>query len=377
MSIANMPGRLHEVFYARAPFPTPVAIAVQLGWIQGAMRHLSGVDVRSLYESTNPADLPHHFEIDHPNAFRQGGSIPVIWARANRQDTRVIGLTWTDEYQALVARPHAGIRNVKELRGRRIGLPRHDILIDHARAAALRGFTVLLQSEGLTIDDVEIVDLEDYEIPSMVLDGQVISMGTGRRGRHSYGSEVHAMKNGLVDAVYVKDIRGAQAALLMGAQVIADINGHPDPFIRINNGTPRPLTVNAWLLDNYPHLVDCIVEQVCNAGEWARSRPRETLSVLSREIGWSEHWVNYTYGDNVHRNLGLDLSAANIERFSAMKDFLVQNGFMPRDFDIDAWIDPAPLQRFLQRRKTRPVAARAAGAASLLSYSADPARSLH
>ncbi len=351
MPRSSKPGRLHEVFYARAPFPTPVAIAIQLGWIQDAMRHLAGVEVRSLHETTNPADLPHHFEIDHLNAFRQGGSIPLIWARANRQETRVIGLTWTDEYQALVARPQSGIRSVRELRGRRIGLPKHDIVIDHARASALRGFSVLLENEGLSLRDVEVVDLEDHEIPAMVRDGQVISMGTGRRGRHSYGSEVHAMTSGLVDAVYVKDVRGAQATHLMGAQVIADINGHPDPYIRINNGTPRPLTVNAWLLDNYPHLVDCLVEQVCNAGEWARSRPDETLTVLSREIGWSRHWVSYTYGDNVHRNLGLDLSPANVGRFTQMKDFLLQHGFIPHDFDIEAWIDPAPLERFLRSRR--------------------------
>lgn len=376
MPISNKPGRLHEVVYARAPFPTPVAIAIQLGWIQDAMRHLAGVDVRSLYESTNPADLPHHFEIDHLNAFRQGGSIPLIWARANQQDTRVIGLTWTDEYQALVALPQSGIHTVKDLRGRRIGLPRHNIVIDHARASALRGFSVLLESEGMSLADVEIVDLEDYEIPSMVLDGQVISMGTGRRGRHSYGSEVHAMKHGLVDAVYVKDVRGAQATLLMGAQVIADINRHPDPYIRINNGTPRPLTVNAWLLDNYPHLVDCLIEQVYSAGEWARSRPQEALTVLSREIGWSAHWVNYTYGDNVHRNLGLDLSRTNVERFTAMKEFLLQHGFIPHDFDIDAWIDPEPLERFQRGRKGRLPGKTSAGK-NPLSYHSLPIRSFH
>jgi ABC-type nitrate/sulfonate/bicarbonate transport system substrate-binding protein len=377
MPIFNKPDRLHEVVYARAPFPTPLAVAVQLGWIQDAMRHLAGVDVRSLHETTDPADLPHHFEIDHLNAFRQGGSIPVIWARANRQDTRVIGLTWTDEYQALVALPQSGVHRVKDLRGRRIGLPKHDIAIDHARAAALRGFRVLLESEGMSLADVQIVDLEDHEIPSMVLDGQVISMGTGRRGRHSYGSEVHAIKNGLVDAVYVKDVRGAQAALLMGAQVIADINGHPDPYIRINNGTPRPLTVNAWMLEHYPHLVDCLVEQVCSAGEWARSRPEQTLTVLSKEMGWSPHWINYTYGDQVHRNLGLDLSRTNVERFASMKSFLLEQGFIPHDFDLDAWIDPAPLERFHNRRKGRRIGASAAAGAGNWSLPSLPTRSFH
>jgi len=330
-----------------------VALAVQLGWVQEAVQHLAGVEVRSLFETTNPADLPQYFEINHPNTFRQGGSVPAIWGQSNNQDTRVIGLTWTDEYQALIALPQSGILKVSDLRGRRIGLPKHNIVIDHSRAAALRGFSVLLESEGLSLKDVEIIDLLDHEIPSMVRDGQVIAMGTGRRGRYSYSSEIHALSNNLVDAVYVKDVRGAQATHLLGAHVIADINRHPDPYIRINNGTPRPLTVNVWLLENYPHLVDCLVEQICKAGEWAMHHPAEALAALSKEIGWSENWVNHAYGDNVHHNLRLDLTEINIERFGLLKDFLFEHNFIQHDFDIHEWIDPQPMKRVMRSRSGR------------------------
>lgn len=351
MPMNNKSSRLNELYYARCPVPTPLAVAMQLGWVEEAMYQLAGIDVKSLFETTNPADLPKHFEINQTNAFRQGGSVPLIWARANRQDTRVIGLTWTDEYQALITLPHSGIVKVRDLRGRRIGLPKHSITIDHCRAAALRGFVVLLESEGLSLKDVDIVDLPDHEIPSMVRDGQVIATGTGRRGRYSYSSEINALSNRLVDAVYVKDVRGAQATHLLGAHVIADINRHPDPYIRINNCTPRPLTVNAWLLENYPHLVDCLLQQIYNAGEWASRHPAETMTLLSKEIGWAENWVHYAYGNNIHRSLRLDLRRENIDSLNVLKKFMLEHQFIQQDFDINAWIDPEPMQRFLRYNK--------------------------
>lgn len=347
----SKPGRLSELYYARCPVPTPLAIAMQLGWVEESMYQLAGIEVKSLFESINPTDFPQHFSIDQLNAFRQGGNVPVIWARARQQDTRIIGLTWTDEYQALIALPQSKICRVKDLYGRRIGLPKHNIIIDHCRAAALRGFSILLEREGMDLKDVEIVNLDDHAIPSMVRDGEVISTGTGRRGRYSYSSEIHALSNQLVDAVYVKDVRGAQAAHLVGAQVISSINRHPDPYVRINNCTPRPLTVNRWLLENYPHLVDCLLQQIYRAGQWATENPVDTMRLLSQEIGWAENWVQYAYGDHVHRNLQLDLSQENIARLCIMKDFLLQQGFIQQDFSIEDWIDPSPMERFLQQRR--------------------------
>lgn len=349
----NKNDRLSRMLYARCPIPSPLALAMQLGWIEESVYQLAGVEIQTLFESTNPTDMPRLLERSQVNAFRQGGSAPVIWAKAKGLDTRVIGLTWTDEYQALVALPQAGIAQVKDLRGRRIGLPQHDIAIDHSRASALRGFCAILESEGLSLKDVEIIDLPDHEIPTQVRDGQVVSTGTGRRGRYCYSSEIHALSQGLVDAVYVKDMRGAQASHLLGAQVIANISSHPDPYVRVNSCTPRPLIVNQWLLDNYPHLVDCLLQQTHRAGEWAKQHPEETLRLLSREIGWSESWVNYAYGKNIHNNMQLDLRQENITRLGQYKDFLLKHQFITQDFSLEQWIDHEPMKRLAKQLKIK------------------------
>src|ERR1700722_12444662 len=132
--------RLTEIWHARCPVPTPLSLAVQLGWVERMLKEEGGVQLRSSPEDADPAHTERYYESTQPNSFRHGGSIPAICARAGGLKTRVIGLTWTNEYQAVIALPQAGLTDIKQLRGRRIGIPLHDSPIDHSRAAALRAF---------------------------------------------------------------------------------------------------------------------------------------------------------------------------------------------------------------------------------------------
>jgi ABC-type nitrate/sulfonate/bicarbonate transport system substrate-binding protein len=151
---------LETLWYTRCQVPTPFSFAAQFGWFEQEFAP-DGIAVKSLRETSNVEELASHFEHSLPNSFRQGGSVPAIWARAKGQDTRVIALTWTDEHQAIIALPSSGIRSAADLRGRRIGIPKHAITIDHNRASALRAFELVLEHEGVPRTDVELIDLED------------------------------------------------------------------------------------------------------------------------------------------------------------------------------------------------------------------------
>jgi ABC-type nitrate/sulfonate/bicarbonate transport system substrate-binding protein len=343
---------LHEIWHARCPVPTPLSVAAQLGWVEKALHQIGDIRLRSLPETSDPVEPAQYHESALPNSFRQGGSVPAIWARANGQQTRVIGLSWTDEYQAVIAMPQAGLTAIGQLRGRRIGIPRHDVTLDHSRAAALRAFSAILATEGLSLADVDLVDLHDHPVPSVTRDGTVIATGNGRRGRYRYTSEVHALARGDVDAVYVKDTSGAQATHLLGAMVIGNIGFHPDAYVRINNGTPRPLTVSQYLLDHHPDVVRGLLTQVMLAGEWAHANREATITLVARETGWAESWVRYGYGDDVHKNLRLGLPPSWVTGLDTYKNFLAAHGFLAGNFDINDWIDPAPLRDVLDRLQT-------------------------
>jgi ABC-type nitrate/sulfonate/bicarbonate transport system substrate-binding protein len=324
------------LWYTRCPVPTPLGLASQLGWFKEEFA-ADGITIKTLQETTEAEVRESHYDHHLQNSFRQGGNVPAIWARARGADTRVIGLNWIDESQLILSLPDSGIKTPADLRGRRIGLPVHNNTIDHGRAGALRGFLVTLELGGVGEKEVEWVDF-----PVQVERGPVGQTG-GRRNGGGYSVVVQALLDKKVDAVFVKGSRGVQVAHDIGATIINDIRNHPDPLVRANNGAPRPVTVDNFILENRPDLVARFLSRVVAIGAWAAAHPAETVAYVARETGSDEQWVKKAYGADLHLHQYTDLAGSSIKGLETYKDFLFQRGFLQADFDVNAWIDTRPL----------------------------------
>lgn len=329
-----------NVWYTRCPAPTPLSIAYQLGWIEQSFAGHS-IRVSSIRDASDPTIRESHFDHRLDWSFRQGGNIPPIWARSRSRQTRLIGLTWTDEFQAVIALPASGISTGAELRGRRIGLPkRPNESVDFQRATSLKGIISALTISGLDAGDVKLVDLVASEPVLLCPDDDKFH---GLKRRFPYGEEIAALHRGEIDAFFVKGAEGVTVANLIGARIVVSTGFHADPKIRINNGTPRPLTVDATFADERPDLVAELVAAVQRVGQWASENPGDALRFIAREIGVSEDAILAANGPNVHRHLGLTLDGAEIEAIAHFKDFLLEWKFIPADFDVPGWVDPRPL----------------------------------
>lgn len=332
-----------EIWYTRCPVPTPLGIAINQGAIDRDLAEL-GIAVRSIQDTTDPDVRASHYDHHLAHSFRQGGSVPAIWARAAGADTRVIGLSWIDESQLILALPGSGIRTVEDLKGRRIALPRRaDQKIDIFRATALRALLAGLSLGGIGEEQVEWVDIDATD-PAPDAGHQLVSRGSWS-GRPLYTAEFHALVRGEVDAIHVKGSLGHEFALLAGAHVVIDTGFHPDPGIRINNGAPRPLTVDAATLERYPAVARRLLSHVVAAGEWAEAHPEETFAYIARETGSPEQFVRAAYGgDTLHRRLKTDLDDASAAALQDFSDFLFDRGFLPARVDVAAWIDRRPFE---------------------------------
>ncbi|MFF2961522.1 ABC transporter substrate-binding protein [Streptomyces sp. NPDC057963] len=323
------------LWFTRCPVPTATGIAADRQWLTEEFAP-DGITVRSLQDAAPDADRAAHFTHALPGLFREGGNVPALWARSRGERTRLIGLTWIEERQTVLVRPGSGIRGAHALRGLRLAVPAHDIAIDFWRAMALRGFEGVLASAGLARDDATLVD-----VPA-----------TEHRGQ--WAAELAALRRGDVDAVYVKGALAVEAARRAGAEVAVELDDLPGRRFRVNNGTPRPITVHQHLLDDHPGLVDRFLAVLLRAADWAAGQPGEVARILGAETGAGAEGVAGAYRPGTHLTLHPDLSAERLALLAEQEAGLRAHGFLPDPVDVTAWADPEPLRRAAALAGARP-----------------------
>ena len=337
---------LKTLWYTRCPHPSPLGLAAQLGWFLDEFID-DGIDVFTLQETENAQHFESHFDHHLTNSFRQGGSAPAIWARSRGADTRVIGFNWVDEYQAILTHPDSGLFLPRDLRSRRLALPRTTAPVDVRRAEALRGYSTALDLAGVPASALQFVDVFD-ERPV-----QQRSASLSRYG--GYDRVVEALQRGDVDAIFVKGARGLKVTHEIGLHLVVDLAKHEDPLVRANHGVPRPITVDGTILRNHPDIVVRFLARVVAVGDWAAAHPPETTLYVSRETHCAERWIREAYGPDLHHRQKTTIDDTCITTLQSFKDFLFRSNFIPQNFNVDDWVDREPLQAAIAHVRNRTV----------------------
>ncbi len=330
------------IWFTRCPVPTATGLAYKLGWLEQEFAP-DGIAVQTLQEVGGEL-ARHHYDHGLPTLVREGGNLLALPARSQGAPTRLVGLTWIDEWQAILVRPGWNIDSAADLKGKRLGLPafRQDDLDNNrrgrsiARGMSLAGYKGVLASAGLDLDDVTLVEL-----------GARPAAEGGRLGA-SLWEGIGPLLNGEVDAIYVKGASAADAAREAGVVVGIDID-KLDRRFRVNNGTPRPITVHEDLIEHHFELLVRFLYQTLRAADWARTHKEEVLQILQGETRAGSEGVAEAYRDGFHLALAPDLSAERVDFFHQQKNFQLTHGFLDRDVDIAAWIDARPLAEARRR----------------------------
>ncbi len=222
---------------------------------------------------------------------RQQAAVAAITARTRGAATRLLGVSRVEDFQALIVRREARLRRGGDLRDRRIGLPVADLESGGPRVHALRAVTAVLESQGLFFRSVEWVDLPPAEAVTLTLPT-------------AYAAEMAALRDGSVDAVYVRGPAGLEAARVAGARVLVDVGTDRDPWLRTHTALLHAVTVNETLLREHP---DVVAQELLQ--RWPQLPAR------------------------------LSLEAQSLRAMETLKNFMFRWAFIRADFDMDTWTD--------------------------------------
>jgi ABC-type nitrate/sulfonate/bicarbonate transport system substrate-binding protein len=113
-------------------------------------------------------------------------------------------------------------------------------------------------------------------------------------------------------------------------------------------------TVNGTLLDEHPELIARWLARSIDAAEWASEHREEARRFIAANAGLPEELVDTAYSPEVHEQLGIDLDGRSVEALKVQKRHLLEHGFLARDFDVEQFIDPAPLAAAHALRSRQP-----------------------
>src|ERR1035437_9582384 len=112
-----MGSAISNIWYTFCPVCTVSHVALQAGFLR---EEFLKDNIELSYIGNLPVkDWQAHFSHKHSVLFRDGGNIPPIWARSEGADTKVLGMTWCNEGQALLVAPDSPIQSVSELGGKK------------------------------------------------------------------------------------------------------------------------------------------------------------------------------------------------------------------------------------------------------------------
>lgn len=343
----------NHIFYTHCPCPTAFGVALRKGWIHEDLA-TGGIEVRALGASSDPDVQRFRRNRTSPRSFRQGGNVAALIARSRGNDVRLIGLTRNSCRYPLLTLPDSGIKTTNDLIGKRIGVPfRPNVSVDVARATALRTTQSLLASCGLTLNEVELVDLLvegeyfDYgpRFGTELIDGRLSGVATQAASRQK--TEVLALIRGDVDVIPSEGATASTLAATLGLVPLVPRSAPPDD---LNNRSLLTVTVSGGLFDREPELVTKVLVQILAAAEWSVDEEAESRRLMALDSGIHEDLLDVSFGVRANRQLSIDLRPDKIAALQSQHDFLLDQGIITNPVNIEDFVEPAPLQAALAQR---------------------------
>ena len=341
----------NEVYYTNCPLVSASNVDQELGWTKMEYAKI-GVEYAYLRSRRENDWYPHYIH-NLDNLIRFGGLFPPIHVHADIRRTRLLGVTHVPwEGGVMMVRARDDIYTMQDLKGKKIGLTKslNTIKNDWWRIQEHQGIELMLRLNGMTMDDVEIVEFpypdDWYDDPEMLEPMHNPSYWQLKRD-HKHDLAFRPLETallvGVVDATY------NQSKVLSGLQMatgklkaIEDLSRYPDWTLQVAN-IPATITCTDVMAEEHPELAVAFMKGMIKVGRWANEHKHAAAAILDKQTYYLD--IEDTYRGIKDVDMVPNLSPQNLASVEIGKDFMFSHGYIENDFEVYEWAAPEFLEQ--------------------------------
>lgn len=223
------------------------------------------------------------------------GNVPAISGIANGQSRSIIGIAYNGEKtEAVIVRNDSDINSVEQLKQKKIGLVIGSIAQNY--------LSVLLETEGLNLSDVEIVNL-------------------------SPGEQQQALETEMVDAVVTWEPTISKLTASGNNRILADGTGI---FLGEN-----PIVVRNDYLDENPEIIKIFLDEYGKAAQLVTNDVSTYAAQYAEKFLLDADIVEQALS---HGNMPVDITEEDIKDLQNTAVFLYTEGLISKEVKLDDYV---------------------------------------
>lgn len=280
---------------AAQPYPlyTPVYVAYRLGYLD---EELNAVGAKYEWKSFKSGPLVNEAVAAGEADLGFMADLPAIIAKSTGLPIEVVSnVAYGEKGIAVLAKADSPIKSVADLKGKKVAYA--------TGSYAQHLLALLLSKEGLTLNDVQSVNL-------------------------GAGDQPAALASGEVDAIVIWEQYISQLTSDGTAKVIADGTG-------VKRGNMVTYAVSDYANKN-PKVIEAYIKALNRADEVIKNEPEKAAETVAEDFGVSKELMlkiipNFTFST--------EFTEDDIAEIKNVKDFSLESGIISKDVDIDSFIN--------------------------------------
>ena len=222
--------------------------------------------------------------------------LPAIIAKASGQDIEIVSnVAYGEKGLAVLVKSDSDIKSVAELAGKKVAYA--------TGSYAQHLLALLLSNEGLSLEDIESVNLGASDQPA-------------------------ALSGGEVDAIVIWEQYISQLTSDGTAKVLAD-----------GTGVKRGNMITYFVTDyakNHPLIVEAYIKALNKANEQLEKDPDACAEAIANDFGVDVTLMKQIIGNFTYQT---ELTDEDIEEITNVKNFSLEAGIIRNDVDMDSFIN--------------------------------------